>query len=198
MPWTGEVDTKGLRTRALVSRDSCSKPWGLGPGPELPKTACRPRGPSGMGLVAWDSCSTPGPSGTFRVAWDSWWTLQALGHGPETPRKAGQHRGPADNVPSLLGEMVDHARPREWARIPQVSWLNHGPSDMSAICPGGLVDPAGTCSWARNTRDSWSTPRVFGPRAESRGTGGRPLGPSDPGRSRPGRTVDPKGSQNWP
>ena len=135
-----------------------------------------------------------------RVTRDSWRTPRTLRHSPETTRKAGRYHGPSDKVPSIPGQLVDHAGPREQARVPRDCWSTpqvlgpgpeypgtagrtRGPSYTSLIRPGGRVDTSGPCSWVRVTRDSLSTPQALGTRPETHGTFGRPRGHYQYGRS---------------
>jgi len=87
------VATAGPRAPARVAQYRWSNPRALGPGPESPGTAGRPRGPS-------DSRVSP-----LAQLFDT----QALRHGLESPGTAGQHRGISDTGPRRQGLLVDPA-----------------------------------------------------------------------------------------
>ncbi|RKM63586.1 hypothetical protein C0215_19805, partial [Clostridioides difficile] len=87
------VDTAGPRAPARVAQYRWSNPRALGPGPESPGTAGRPRGPSDTSVS---------PLGQL-------FDTRALRHGLESPGTAGQHRGILDTGPSRQGLLVDPA-----------------------------------------------------------------------------------------
>ena len=183
--------TLRAQTRARIARDSWSTPRALGPGPESPGTADRPRGPS-----------DPSANGTGEV-------IDLGGHRTQAAR-AGQHRGPSDPAPCPLGQLLEPTGPRARARVTGTAGRTLVHLEQNAGCreswstPWALEpgpEPPGIVGRARRTsgtglNDPGQLVEPAGPRArpELPGTARRPRGPSDPCLSRPGSRVDEAGT----
>ncbi|RKM63578.1 hypothetical protein C0215_19825 [Clostridioides difficile] len=75
-----QVHPAGPLSRSGVPWDSFMTPWALGPGPESPGTAGRPRLPADQAQVAWERYST----------------LWHLRHGSESPEMLVATVGPRE------------------------------------------------------------------------------------------------------
>ena len=113
------VDAEGLRTRALVARESVSTQQVLGQGLSL------------TGYMFY----TTGPLARARIARETWSNPWDIGSELESPGSVGQHHWPSATGPSYPKQLVDHGRrvdaagPRTQARVACIVGLSRGSSD---------------------------------------------------------------------
>ena len=206
------VDPVGHRARAQDTRDSRSTagPWtqtrvawesgstlrALGPEPEWPGKAGRPRrtpatGPSRQR----HQVDLAGSRTRARGRRECWSTPWAVPPKHVSPGSSGRTRGPSDTGP-CHPELVVTAGIRARPESSGTPVRHRGPCDQGPSRPGQLIHAAGHLARARGAWDSWST---MGPgtRTESRGRVCGHRGPSSTGLSRPIQVVEPAGPRTW-